>query len=80
MTVSKSSKMPSWIVKECGDTTEYLTESGKTVSNGVVVVRSLIWPGSFNFYSQGKYSCIYVGNGHKYEEQTFFPVHPPVVN
>ena len=72
--------MPSWIVKECGDTTEYLTENGKTVSNGVVVVRSLIWPGSFNFYHRGNYSSIYVGNGHKYEEQTFFPVHPPVVN
>ena len=22
---------------------------------------------------------IYVGNGHKYEEISFFPVHPPVV-
>ena len=50
-----------------GDCTEYRTESGKSVSNGVVVVRSLLWPGSFNFYFQGKYMNIYVGNGHKYE-------------
>ena len=56
VTVSKNSKISSWVVKECGDTTEYSTESGKTVSNGVVVVRSLIWPGSFNFYCHGKYS------------------------
>lgn len=23
---------------------------------------------------------VYVGNGHKYEENTYFPVNPPVVN
>jgi hypothetical protein len=49
-------------------------------SNGVVVVRSLQWPGAFNFYQQERYECIYVGSGHKYEELSYFPVHPPTVN
>ena len=64
----------------CGDSSEYVNEAKKTVCNGVVVVRSLQWPGAFNFFSNGKVSQIYVGNGHKYEEQTFYPVHPPTVN
>ena len=66
-----------------GDADEYFEEFGKpekTTSNGVVVVRSLQWPGAFNFFYQGRYEHIYVGNGHKYEEQTYYPVHPPTVN
>jgi hypothetical protein len=62
-----------------GDTQEYLQENGKKRCNGVVVVRSLQWPGAFNFYFQERYETIYVGDGHKYEEQTYFPVHPPTV-
>jgi len=41
VTVSKSTKMAPWVVKLMGDQTEYKTEQGKSVSNGVVVVRSL---------------------------------------
>lgn len=63
-----------------GDTDEYTNESGKSESNGVVVVRSLQWPGAFNFYFQERYEQIYVGNGHKYEEVSYYPVHPPAVN
>lgn len=77
--VSKNQKIHPWVVRLMGDATEYKTEAGKTVSNGVVVVRSLQWPGSFNFYYQGRTIQIYVGNGHKYEEVSYFPVHPPVV-
>ena len=57
-----------------GDSTEYLQEGGKTASNGVVVVRSLQWPGAFNFYFKGRYFNIYGGNGLKYEEKSYFPV------
>ena len=63
-----------------GDSDEYVSEDGKKSCNGVVVVRSLQWPGSYNFYFQERYESIYVGDGHKYEEQTYYPVHPPVVN
>lgn len=48
--VSKNQKIAPWVVRLMGDATEYKTETGKTVSNGVVVVRSLQWPGSYNFY------------------------------
>jgi len=77
--VSKNMKICPWVVKEMGDSTEYKTEAGKTVCNGVVVVRSLQWPGSYNFYYQGRYLNIYVGNGHKYEVASYFPVNPPIV-
>jgi radial spoke head protein 4A len=48
--VSKNQKIHPWVVRLMGDATEYKTETGKTVSNGVVVLRSLQWPGSYNFY------------------------------
>jgi hypothetical protein len=63
-----------------GDPTVYSNRAGKPVENGVVVVRSLQWPGGFNYYYQGRYLSIYVGNGHKYEEVAYFPIHPPTVN
>lgn len=67
-------------MKLCGDSTEYLNTLGKPCCNGTVVVRSLQWPGAFNFYNNGTYMNVYVGNGHKYEEVSYFPVHPPSVN
>lgn len=72
-------KIQPWVVKLMGDQTEYLDSQNRTVSNGVVVVRSLQWPGAFNFYNKGRYFNIYVGDGHKYEEVSYFPVHPPKV-
>ena len=78
--ISKNTKISPWVVRLMGDATEYLDANQKTVCNGVVVVRSLQWPGSFNFYMNGRVSQIYVGNGHKYEEVSYFPVHPPTVN
>ena len=62
-----------------GDSAVYATENKKKISNSVVVVRSLQWPGSFNFYYQGRYFTIYVGSGHKYEETSYYPIHPPTV-
>ena len=48
------SLQPSWTVRLVGDSTEYLTEQGKPVCHGVVVIRSLVWPGAFTFYQNGK--------------------------
>ena len=78
--ISKNTKISPWVVRLMGDSTEYLDANQKTVCNGVVVVRSLQWPGSFNFFMNGRVSQIYVGNGHKYEEVSYYPVHPPTVN
>ena len=48
--VSKDRKISPWIVTLKGDPTIYKTEAKKDISNAVVVVRSLQWPGAFNFY------------------------------
>jgi len=79
--VSKTLQQPCWCVNIMGDATEYASEvSKKPVSNGVVVVRSLQWPGSYSFYNNSVFQQLYVGNGHKYEQQaTFYPVDPPLI-
>ena len=52
-----------------GDQSEYsnVNSAKPQVSNGVVVVRSLQWPGAYSFYYNGEVSSVYVGNGHKYQ-------------
>ena len=80
--LSATNKQSAWVVRLAGDATEYAHEQNpaKTVCNGVVVVRSLTWPGAFSFYHCGEWKQIYVGNGHKYEQaSSYFPVHPPMV-
>ena len=67
----------------CGDTTEYRHENAALTaprSNAVVVVRSLIWPGAFSFFYDGKVQQIYLGGGHKFgQKSSNFPVNPPEV-
>jgi radial spoke head protein 4A len=79
--VAEGAKQCAWVVKLLGDKSEYQSKSNpkKTVSYGVVVVKSLQWPGSLTFYHQGKYCQVYVGEGHKYETQSYFPVMPPLI-
>lgn len=49
--------------------------------HGVVVVRSLTWPGAFTFYQNGKQTTLYVGSGLKMTDKVKpFPVCPPVLN
>jgi hypothetical protein len=75
--------LPSWTVKLVG---EELTSFGninplvtQKQNYGVAVARSLQWPGAYSFFTQGKWMQIYVGNGTKYEAQTYYPIHPPVI-
>ena len=55
-----------------GDGCEYKHEPADgpqntpTKSFGVVVVRSLVWPGALSFYYQGHVIQLYVGNGFVY--------------
>ena len=78
-----------------GDGTEYSLEKQpppagdgekpkklQTQTFGVVMVRSLLWPGAVSFYSNGRIVQIYLGNGHKFEQVSpcYFPVHPPEIN
>lgn len=83
-----------WSVRVHGDTMEYANpkdefkgpsaegpQNGPTVSNGVVVVRSLVWPGAYTFYFDRRVVQIYLGHGHKFtQESNQFPSQPPKVN
>ena len=70
-----------WIVRLMGDSTEYLDPQKKKVCHGVVVVRSLVWPGAFTLYQNGVQKTIYVGEGNKYTDALRpFPLSPPVLN
>ena len=82
MSTGQKSKQPCWSVRICGDTTEYANSNPALglQSNAVVVVRSLVWPGSYTFFFDGKVQQIYLGHGRKFSfEQKPFPVHPPMV-
>lgn len=73
--VTKTLAQPAWTACVMGDQTEYQGQC-----NGVAVVRSLQWPGAYSFYYNSEVQQIYVGNGHKYEQNaTFFPVDPPLI-
>jgi len=83
VSTGRNLKMPSWSVRICGDTTEYKNENPAVTvprSNAVVVVRSLVWPGAYSFFHNGKTQQVYVGHGHKFNQETSnFPVNPPPV-
>ena len=72
-----------WVVRLEGDPTEYANESGALVCHGVVVIRSLIWPGAFTLFQNGKQTAIYVGNAMKFsgkEQLRPYPLSPPILN
>ena len=80
--VSAQCSVPAWQVFCCGERTEFTSEKDpkKTVSNGVAVVRSNVWPGAYSFYYQSQVYQVYLGNGHKFEPvQSVHPCHPPLV-
>jgi hypothetical protein len=79
--VSKKIKQASWTVSIHGDCMEYADpiDPAKKVSNAVLVVRSLLWPGAYTVFCKGRQISFYLGCGHKYEQVKYYPVHPPVV-
>lgn len=54
---------------------------GKTTSEhyGVVVLKSLRWPGAITCWKGTQQYTIYVGNGLKNESQSYYPVFPPMI-
>ena len=66
-----------------GDSTEYASDSGKLVCHGVVVIRSLVWPGAFTLFKNGQWTAIYVGNAMKFSGKVQlrpYPLSPPILN
>jgi len=45
----------------------------------VVVVKSTVWPGALSFFWQGQWGEIYMGDGQKHEDLSYFPVQPPMM-
>lgn len=71
--------VPAWNLRTYGDSERQATLKGKTEHNGLVVVKSNRWPGSLTVWKGTSWNQIYVGHGHKYESQSYFPVSPPTV-
>lgn len=75
-------ELPAWVVRLAGecDTFSNANPAVNARSNyGVAYARSLWWPGAYNFFSSSRWTSIYVGNGLKYEKETYYPVCPPVI-
>ncbi len=70
-----------WIVRSHGESTSFkqLNPILPAVNYGVVVAKSMWWPGAFSFFTQGRWCSIYVGNGLKFEEAAYYPVFPPII-
>ena len=71
---------PAWTIRCHGDMTNYLpaNPASAKLNFGVVVVRCNTWPGAFSFFTQQKLNQqVYLGDGLKFESQTFYPVQPP---
>lgn len=73
--------LPAWTVKHFGDADVFGTPKNPNdkINFGTVVLRSLQWPGSHTFFNAGRWFSIYVGDGLKYEQKTFYPVFPPKI-
>ena len=72
---------PAWILRSYGDRMTYAMSNPLhgTRQYSVVVVKSTIWPGAMSYFWQGQWGELYLGDGHKHENVTFFPVMPPPI-
>ena len=72
---------PAWSLRKGGDFGVYnLTQKNAVISHGVVILRSLLWPGSFTFYSDAnRNQQIYFGDGLKFESKQYYPSQTPMM-
>lgn len=66
-----------WAIKAVDLEDKYKTvgKNPKVVCKGVVGVKSLVWPGWTTLGYEGKFSSIYIGYGHKFQ-QYYYPREP----
>ena len=69
-----------WAIKSVNLEEKYKTvgKNPKVVCKGVVGVKSLLWPGWTTLGYEGKFSSIYIGYGHKFQ-QYYYPREPEQV-
>lgn len=76
---SASIEDSAWTLRLMGDQTRTPGIKNKSNHYGVVVVRSTVWPGSVTCWKENRYIQMYLGDGHKNESKTYYPIHPPFV-
>ena len=77
----KGNGMPAWILRTYGDKMTYAMSNPQHGSKQytVVVVRSTVWPGALSYFWQGQWGELYMGDGLKHEDMTYYPVQPPCI-
>lgn len=72
---------PAWVLRNFGDKDSYraANPAHANMQYGVVVVKSTIWPGALSYFWKGTWGDIYIGDGHKHEDKTYFPIEPPMI-
>ena len=68
-----------WVLKIKGDQAANVDARGQPVHYGVVVIRSLRWPGCYTCFKGGRWMQVYIGDGLKNEPKSYYPVFPPEV-
>lgn len=76
---SRSGEDSAWTLRLVGDQTSTPGLKNKSYHYGVVVVRSTVWPGAVTCWKQDRYIQLYLGDGHKNETTTYYPVYPPQI-
>ena len=83
ITLDKSCKgnYPAWILRSYGDKMTYAMSNPlhQKRQYTVVVVKSMVWPGAMSYFWQGQWGEIYMGDGMKHEDLSYFPCSPPPI-
>jgi radial spoke head protein 4/6 len=72
---------PAWVLRCYGDKSTYKAANPMhaNMQYGVVSVKSTVWPGAMSYFWRGTWGEIYVGDGHKHENKTYYPIQPPMI-
>jgi Ca2+-binding EF-hand superfamily protein len=68
-----------WTIKVIGDPQVYKEEFKEgSFTNGVIMVKSLVWPGAYIFYKNDRWFTFYIGYGYKADKKDYYPVMPQI--
>lgn len=42
------------------------------------MIRSFVWPGAYIFYKDNRWFNFYIGYGHKFDSEEYYPIMPPI--
>ena len=76
---SQSNEDTAWTIRLLGDQSRTPGLNGKSSHHGIVVVRSTVWIGSVTCWKEDRYIQIYIGDGLKNENKTYYPIFPPKI-